>query len=346
MNIHAYHLAPLSDALYDRLESDDLRHRGWRFAIYHALRSSVDGTAEPIYWKTEYRQWSVDHHYRGSRHGAKSRITDCRLGTMECIDADHIQMEVFFTLTDGATTTETIVLGRDDFHASLWLVQNVHGETLLEGVFERDRIFDGLRPGIPFQGQAVVLSASPEPIDLHPKMTALHAMTEAMRTWYAQASAEEQAYLETVFGAAVFYLPQSVDHFSGYISFECLRGCLEEERRVKDHIYPRKRAGRHLLTTGFTAEHLHGLYHDELARFMYLTPSENAKMVNYYETYEDHERALEALGILKFPSGGREPFRDHTEFRDFLKYLQPAGINALKDLDAAERALDAFRAGA
>jgi hypothetical protein len=345
MGIHAYHLAPLSEALYYRLESDDLRHRGWRFAIYHALRSSVDGSAEPVYWKTEYRQWSVDHHYRGSRHSAKSRITDCRLGTMERIDADHIKMEVFFTLTEGSGTSESIQLCRQDFHASLWLAQDVNGETLLEGTFERDRIFDGLSSGIQGNGPAAALPASTEPIDLHPKMTALHAMTDAMRAWYSQASAEEQAYLETVFGAAVFYLPQSVDHFSGYISLECLRGCLTDERRVKDHIYPRKRAGRHLLTTGFTAEHLHGLYHGELARFMYLTPSENSKMVNYYENYEDHDRALEALGIVKFPSGGRDAFCDHTEFRDFLKYLQRVGINTLKDLEAAERALDAFRAG-
>lgn len=341
MRIFTYHLAPMADALYGRLENDDLRHRGWRFALYRALRSSVEGYDEPVYWKTAYRQWSIDHHYRGSRHSAKSRIADCHIESIERLDADTIQVYAAFIDVDGQKQLTSIGLQRGHFHESMWISQNIHGDTLLEGPFERDRIFDGLMPNNMMAADDTVPPG--EPIDLHPKLTALHAMTEALRGYYAQASAAEKSYLETVVGAAVFYLPQTVAHFSGYISLECLKGSLEDERRVKDHIYPRKRAGRHLLTTGYSPEELHVFYHGNLARFMYLTASENSKMVNYYETYEEHDSALEALGIVKFPSGDREPFHSHAELNDFLRYLQREGIKTLKDQQSAERLLDAYR---
>jgi hypothetical protein len=76
---------------------------------------------------------------------------------------------------------------------------------------------------------------------------------------------------------------------------------------------------------------------------MYLTPSENAKMVNYYETYDDHDHALEALDIVKFPSADRESFRSHAEFRTFLRHLTRIGIKKLEDLEAANNILDDFR---
>ena len=345
MRLYTYHLAPLADALYDRLESDDLRHRGWRFALYRALKGSTMGDDEAVYWKTEYHQWSVDHHYRGSKHTAKSRIGYCSIVSIDLIDDHRYEILAEFTDMEGGKHTIGCALSRNDFPGSLWVAQNNHGDTLLEGSFERDRIFDGLAPRAVLATPTSVPSVPEEPIDLHPKLTALHAMTEAMHSWYAQASVEEQAYLETVVGAAVFYLPQSVDHFGGYISLACLQGCLEDERRVKDHIYPRKRAGRHLLTTSFTAAELHDLYHNELARFMYLTPSENSKMVNFYESHEDHDAALEALGIVKFPASGQAPFRSHGEFREFLRYVVREGIR-LEDADAASSALEAFRSKA
>ena len=343
MRIFSYHLAPLADALYDRLENDDLRHRGWRFALYRALRSSTGDDNEPIYWKTEYHQWSVDHHYRGSRHGAKSRIADCRIASIDQLTDDRVQIRAVFTDMQGSEQPADCTLGLADFPASLWVAQNANGDTLLEGSFERDRIFDGLLPRPALAATQAASPAPGEPIDLHPKLTALHAMTAALQPFYEQASAEEQAYLETVVGAAVFYLPQSVEHFDGHISLECLRGCLEEERRVKDHIYPRKRAGRHLLTNTFSPNELHDLYHHELARFMYLTPSENSKMVNYYETYDDHDSALYALDIVKFPSNCREPFLHHGEFRNFLRYLARTGVKKLEDVEEANSILDDFR---
>ena len=342
MRLFTYHLAPLSDALFDRLESDDLRHRGWRFALYRALKGSTMGDDEAVYWKTEYHQWSVDHHYRGSKHSAKSKIAECSIAAIDRLDENRYRILAVFTDIKGESQSAECDLSRQDFPASLWVAQNVHGDTLLEGSFERDRIFDGLAPRFDRNAPSPESPAPTEPIDLHPKLTALHAMTEALRPWYAKASAEEQAYLETVVGAAVFYLPQSVDHFGGFISLACLQGCLEDERRVKDHVYPRKRAGRYLLTTPFTSVELHDLYHGELARFMYLTPSENSKMVNFYESHEDHDAALEALGIVKFPTSGQDPFRSHGEFREFLRYVVRKGIR-FEDVDAASDALEAFR---
>jgi len=346
MRIFTYHLALLAEALFEMLESDDRRHRGWRFSLYRALRTRINGDTSPIYWKTNYSQWSVDHHFRSSKNSASSRLLGCTIESIDQIDHDHHLIKVLFTDLMGNNMSTECILGRHDFPPSLWHVQNVFGDTLLDSVFERDCIFDGLiseRPDVP-QGADIrqIPLADENHVDVHPKLKSIHALTEAIRPWYAQANEEEQSYLDTVLGAAVFYLPHSVAHFNGFISLACLQGCLEEKRKVKDHIFPRKRTGRRLLTAPITVEELQNLYHNELAQFMYLTPSENARMVNYYETYDDHDAALVALGIIKFPAVGQNPFYSHSELGNFLKYLVRIGVE-LENMETARRALDDFR---
>jgi hypothetical protein len=342
MKLYAYHLAPLADALYDRFGNDDRCHRGWRFSLYRALRSSILSDDTELYWKTAYHQWSTDHHYRGSKHGASSRISNCRIASIERISPDAYQLHAVFTDMEGRSASAECRIGRGDFSAGLWQAQNPDGDTLLNGPLERDLIFDSLAGFEPLAVAEDPTLPTNEPIDLHPKLNALHGMVNAIRELYARSSAEEQVYLETVIGAAVFYLPQSVDHFAGYMSIEALRNTIEDERRVKDHIFPRKRAGRHLLTTPLTQAQLHEKYHNELARFMYLTPSENARMVNYHDAYEDHDTAMEALGIVKFPFAGQPPFTGNKEIKSFAALLVQENISP-DDQDALRSALDSLR---
>jgi len=86
MRIFIYHLAPLAEALFEMLESDDRSHRGWRFAIYRALRTRINGDTKPVYWKTIYSQWSADHHFRSSKNSAKSRLLGCTIESIDRID--------------------------------------------------------------------------------------------------------------------------------------------------------------------------------------------------------------------------------------------------------------------
>jgi len=154
------------------------------------------------------------------------------------------------------------------------------------------------------------------------KFIALNNLLDQIRETYHQTEEPNQrSYLEVVLGAAIFYLPSLNSHFNGFISVAALKGYLKGERRVKDHIYPRKRAARELFSKKITVEELTERYTNNLALYMYITSSENSRLINYYEYYEDHDKAMEALGIEKFPTNIKEKFKSHTELNKFIEFL-------------------------
>jgi hypothetical protein len=344
-----YHLAPLAETISEKTETSELFRNPWLFAIYKALLVSVQKDDAAIYWKDEYDQWSIDHQYRGSKHSAKTRGITCESVTIIPDGADACTLEISFRDAAGQSRNETCHLLRDDFHPSLWEAQKPDGGTLLEGSFERDRIFDALcqdravgaeiadiqdaLPEQPLTSPATETEAAETDDEIHPKFTALHKLLEASRKVYSEASQKERSFLETVIGAAVFYMPTTVRHFEGYISVEAILSVLRDGRRVKDHIYPRKLAGRTLLQDVHMLSELINIYHKKLARFMYVSPTENSRLVNFYDEYADHDSALRALGIRKFPFEGQQPFRDHGEMVKFLKFLK---ANAGRDPNEEE----------
>jgi hypothetical protein len=106
------------------------------------------------------------------------------------------------------------------------------------------------------------------------KFTAFNLLLDQIRETYNKIEDENQkSFLQVVVGAAIFYLPSLTSHFNGFISINALKGYLKKERRVKDHIYPRKLAAKELLSKKFSLEELKVKYHDHLAQFMYITSS-------------------------------------------------------------------------
>ena len=175
------------------------------------------------------------------------------------------------------------------------------------------------------------------------KFTALHNLVEHMRGIYVETTDPHQrSFLEVVLGAAIFYLPSLHAHFNGYISVNALKGFLRKERKVKDHIYPRKLAARELLANPMTLEDLKNRYHDYLATYMYITSEENGLLVNYYEDHENHDQAMEALQIVKFPTNEAEKFSSHRELDNFLKDLNPRETQNLS-AEGLMRTLREFR---
>jgi hypothetical protein len=74
----------------------------------------------------------------------------------------------------------------------------------------------------------------------------------ALRPVYQKAKTETQKHLlETIVGAAIWYLPACDGLFTGQISANALREWKQNGKRVasltKEHRYPRKRAGADLL---------------------------------------------------------------------------------------------------
>ena len=155
------------------------------------------------------------------------------------------------------------------------------------------------------------------------KFEALKLVLDQVRDKYHETEEPlQKSYLLTVIGAAVFYLPSLNLHFSGFISVAALKGYLNGNRRVKDHIFPRKRAASVLLNKELSVEELKSKYHDHLAEFMYVTYSENSQLINYYEEHDSHDQALAAFEIDKFPLPGVERFSSHRELDLFILFLR------------------------
>ena len=96
---------------------------------------------------------------------------------------------------------------------------------------------------------------------------------------------------------------------------------MKGDRRVKDHIYPRKLAARELLSKKLSVEELKNRYHSHLATYMYITSTENSALINYYESHESHDEAMKVLGIEKFPTSEKEKFVSHKELNKFIEAI-------------------------
>ncbi len=100
-----------------------------------------------------------------------------------------------------------------------------------------------------------------------------------------------QQLLETMVGAAIWYLPQGKELWTGNISINALKKLLESDNPqkitlTKDHHYPRKVAAAELFklewsTFSSPAEEVLKRYQDIYGRFNFVLPEENKRLVQY-----------------------------------------------------------------
>ena len=97
--------------------------------------------------------------------------------------------------------------------------------------------------------------------------------------------------LETMIGAAIWYLPQGKELWTGNISIDALKKLFESENPnkvtlTKDHHYPRKVAAGELFKLDWSkfskpAEEVLKRYQSLYGRFNFVLPEENKKLVQY-----------------------------------------------------------------
>ena len=76
-------------------------------------------------------------------------------------------------------------------------------------------------------------------------------VVKALRVLYPGATQTQKELLETIIGAAIWYLPECDGLFSGKMSAKALEECTRDPKQwaklTKEHFYPRKQAGADLL---------------------------------------------------------------------------------------------------
>ena len=111
------------------------------------------------------------------------------------------------------------------------------------------------------------------------KLEALFTLLHHNSELYHNSTPAQKQFIETTFGAALFYMPKSKkENFTGYISEEAL---LHPEKRCEEHHYPRKWAAQQLLTTPpVSVDELQKLLTKFLS-YNYTTKEENRKLVPF-----------------------------------------------------------------
>lgn len=351
----------ISEKLYSNASVDTLCNRSWLFAIYKSLLVTNKNDTKPIVW-TKYNQWQIDHNCRASKSTAVENKTVLESYSIKLINNNEAEIKGFFS-KKGLHFDETLVYSREGFISELWEVKNPNGESVLMGAFERDKLYESsLEPLEELDKETHAVQPVPEipeiivqPIqqkarqvpapvqteqtspttkkerDEHArrmKFVALKILLDQMREEYNNMdNPQQRSFIEVVIGAAIFYLPTTHTHFSGFISIEAIKGYKNGNRLVKDHIFPRKLAAKELLRKSYSLEELMLKYHDELSQFMYVTSRENSLLVNYYEDHDSHDDALNAFQIGKFPVTESDKFTSHKELSSFLSFIENKRID-------------------
>ncbi len=114
----------------------------------------------------------------------------------------------------------------------------------------------------------------------------LAAVVTTLRELYPSATQTQKELLETIVGAAIWYLPECDGLFSGKMSAKALEACTRDPKEwsklTKEHFYPRKRAGADLLSdseTLWTKEMILDGFRKKWGRYHRVTKAENRALV-------------------------------------------------------------------
>ncbi len=100
-------------------------------------------------------------------------------------------------------------------------------------------------------------------------------------------SEDQKKFMETMFGAGIFYLPDSLENWTGMISEECLNQLKLNKKYspTKEHHYPRKIAATYLLNNIDKIESgeldLVDFYLTKSGRYNFVTRNENTRLKKY-----------------------------------------------------------------
>jgi hypothetical protein len=122
----------------------------------------------------------------------------------------------------------------------------------------------------------------------------------------ADATSNQKALLETMIGAAIWYLPSSAELYSGYISARAIDKVKEGtpvNKLTQEHRFPRKQAGKLLLSETYKKfirkeASLYELYVNEFGKFNLVVKNENRDLIPFQgESFVDHITSYNDAGI-------------------------------------------------
>lgn len=107
---------------------------------------------------------------------------------------------------------------------------------------------------------------------------ALAKVLRVLRPIYTKASLGQKQFIETMIGAAIWYIPAPQNAWTGYISVEVIKSFLGQGARSpisEEHVIPRKLAAKRLLAGKMSGTALVKIFCEKYCKVHYVTPREN-----------------------------------------------------------------------
>ncbi|MDA1305483.1 MAG: hypothetical protein O2999_14560 [Nitrospirae bacterium] len=135
--------------------------------------------------------------------------------------------------------------------------------------------------------------------------SALAEVISAIRPIYARVKPSQQALIETMIGAAIWYVPKPTNAWTGKISRKALERFHPESnvsscKLSEEHVYPRKIAAQRLLRNSqLTPEEMERIFREEYGRLHYITPEENKAVIRFQkaEVFTTPDAVYQQAGI-------------------------------------------------
>lgn len=155
------------------------------------------------------------------------------------------------------------------------------------------------------------------------------SMIIAMRPVYEAASPQQRALLETIVGAAIWYIPKPVSAWTGRISRGALQAFHPESgnsrpKLSEEHVYPRKVAARLLLSdASLTGESMAHQFREKYGRVHLITSEEN-KTVRRHQRVAvfnspDEAYALAGITLVELPEDALRKIKKRD--RETIEYF-------------------------
>ena len=127
----------------------------------------------------------------------------------------------------------------------------------------------------------------------------------AIRPSHSRANTQQKAFIETMIGAAIWYIPKSRNAWTGQVSVGALKIFHPDSGHMRprfseEHVYPRKVAAQFLLENeSLTGPVLGDLFREKYGRLHYITPDENKAVQRFQRdaVFTQPEDAYASAGI-------------------------------------------------
>ena len=123
-------------------------------------------------------------------------------------------------------------------------------------------------------------------------------LIKTLRPTWLESNDYDKAFIETVLGATIFYLPTNKNSFSGMISENASN--IDKKLRVKEHQYPRKISSKELfINPPKSVEELKELYYNTYGVWNWVTKTENTNLRKHQKDgeFKSPEKSYNDCGI-------------------------------------------------